>query len=165
MPSAPAVLEDTLETPAAVLIPEEKVATEESKEEVASYAEEVEAAIEVNAEVDVEKSEEVSEETSEDTLATSVAEAAKEVTEEVTEKTTAEATEEVTQEVPDEVTEEKTEEVTEETDEEPAAEQKSSITISHSESTEQQLIETQPPLTGTDIICSLEKTCQILRMA
>ena len=148
----PAVLiEDTLETPAEVSIPEEKVEPEESKEEVASYAEEVEAAIVVNAEVDVEKSEEASEETS-------VAEAAKEVTEEVTETATEKVTEEVPKEVTEEKTEEKTEEVTEEKDEEPAAEQKSSISISHSESTEQQRIETQPPLTGTDIICSLEKT-------
>ena len=152
------MIEDTLETPAEVSIPEEKVEPEESKEEVASYAEEVEAAIVVNAEVDVEKSEEVSEETSEDTVATSVAEAAKEVTEEVTETATEKVTEEVPKEVTEEKTEEKTEEVTEEKDEEPAAEQKSSIPISHSESTEQQRIETQPPLTGTDIICSLEKT-------
>ena len=127
LPSVSAVMEETLETPA-----EEKVELEESKEEVASYAEEVEAAI--VAEVNEGELEEVSEETSEDTLATSVKATAKEVTEGVTE------------------------EVTEETEDEPAAEQKSSISISHSDSTEQQLIETQPPQTGTDIICSLGKS-------
>ena len=139
--------ETTLEETTGDLPSPPAVMTEESKPELASYAEEVEAAIVVNAEADVDKledSEEVSVETAE---ANSIKEDAEEkVTDEVTEPVTEAVTEAVPQ--PEEP-------VPEETDEEPAPEQQSSTSIPHSESTEQQLIETQPPQTGKDFIIEM----------
>ena len=136
LPSAPALLTE-----------ESKEDSEESKPELASYAEEVEAAIVVNAEVDVEKPpEEITD------SASKMDEVEEQVNEDIAQETT-----EVSQEVTEKVSEEVTESVTEETDDEPAVEQESSTSISHSESTEQQLIETQPPQTGKDEIYLLQK--------
>ena len=140
--------ETTLEETTGDLPSAPAVMTEESKPELASYAEEVEAAIVVNAEADVDKledSEEVSAETTE----------ARSLKEDAEEKVIDKATDEVTEAVTETVTEtvpQPEEPVPEETDEEPAPEQQSSTSITHSESTEQQLIETQPPQTGKDFI-------------
>ena len=133
--------ETTLEETTGDLPSVPAVMTEESKPELASYAEEVEAAIVVNAEADVEKLDESEEVSLETAGATSMME-------DVEEKVTNEVAEPVTEQV----TEPETEPVPEETDEEPAPEQQSSTSIPHSESNEQQLIETQPPQTGTDLI-------------
>ena len=139
--------ETTLEETTGDLPSAPAVMTEESKPELASYAEEVEAAIVVNAEADVDKledSEEVSVETAE----------AKSIKEDAEEKVTDEVTEPVTEAVTEAVPQPE-EPVPEETDEEPAPEQQSSTSITHSESTEQQLIETQPPQTGKDFIIEM----------